>query len=60
MLSNGQSANTILLIPKLIAVFPNGNNPNFQNKTLWYQHDEASAHYDANASHSLKEIFPKR
>ncbi|KAG5892168.1 hypothetical protein JTB14_026406 [Gonioctena quinquepunctata] len=48
------------LIPSLADIFPNANNPNSPNESIWLQQDGAPPHYARDVREFLNNCFPRR
>lgn len=48
------------IIPALVALYPNNNNPQIPNNSLWYQQDGAPPHYSRVVRDYLDATFPNR
>lgn len=48
------------VIPNLVILFPNANNPAIPNENLWFQQDGAPPHYAADVRRYLDQVFPNR
>lgn len=60
---NGQNYLDFLqnvLIPTLVQLYPEENNPVVPDQNLWYQQDGAPSHYAAEVSHYINEVFQNR
>lgn len=48
------------LVPTLVNIFPNADNPDVPNNSLWYQQDGAPPHYARPVREYLNYAFPNR
>jgi hypothetical protein len=48
------------LMPALAALFPNANNPDLPNNTIWLQKDGAPPHYGINVRRYVDQVLPGR
>lgn len=51
---------TNFLVPTLKIRFPDVNNPNEIDRSIWYQQDGAPPHYSCTVRNYLNEVFPNR